>query len=210
MATLTLFMGGQEAVFTREIGYAPPRDQWMAILVDMDAGTWEFVDFFPDQGVFEPEDPMVVLSWDTDANLDLEIWSPQLEYLGDAHHFMAGPDVTSGLLGEEWFVFRDTSQYDFSQGSWIISAYFYDVGPSGQMWTNATITLYMGDHVEVFTSQVEYIPPNDQWMVVLVDMDAGSWELLDYFLDVDGDGLQKADLPGRGRISWLSVEEPGL
>jgi len=74
----------------------------------------------------EPGEVLVELSWETDADLDLEIWTNSeggYRYLADAWELMNAPDVTSGSEGKEWFEFRETQQVDFSAGQWVISPF---------------------------------------------------------------------------------------
>ena len=204
--TLTLTIGGKVETFTKTLGFSSDQNQWLAVSVDMDRGQWEMIDEF-----FEPVtsgtidgDVRVELSWDGDADLDLEIWtetSTSFEYEADASVLMNFPDINDGNQGLEWFEFRETRDHDFSQGTWIISPCFWEVGQSGQSTAVATLKLIIGDETHVFTQGMSTEEPYDQWVALRVNMSLGVWEVINYFdqviPDVEED-YQSEEKPGTG------------
>jgi len=149
-------------------------------------------------------DVRVELSWDGDADLDLEIWtetSTSFEYEADASVLMNFPDINDGNQGLEWFEFRETRDHDFSQGTWIISPCFWEVGQSGQSTAVATLKLIIGDETHVFTQGMSTEEPYDQWVALRVNMSLGVWEVINYFdqviPDVEED-YQSEEKPGTG------------
>jgi hypothetical protein len=129
----------------------------------------------------------VWMSWDADADVDLEVWdSTGNAYLGNSYDF-GGEDVTTGGLGDEYFEFvNHGSDGDFGSGSYVVSAYFVD-GTASE--TDVTLTVQAADgSVETYTRTVEWSPPHDQWHVVRIDAASGDTEIVDTFYESVGGG----------------------
>ena len=134
----------------------------------------------------------VILSWDGGADLDLEIWSEDFEYLGNASAMGSSPDITHGSQGEEWFVFEesalDTGErvIDFSQGRYIISAYYFGPEPAdgiGAVDLTLEVSFPNGWREVAVVDELWYAPPYDQWFALLIDVDAQDYKILDLYLD---------------------------
>ncbi len=92
------FPGGQTETLTRELRYAPPYDQWFALLVDASAGSCKILDFFLEGNL------VALLEWDSAADLDLAVWS----YDDEEVYFpfdCGGYDFAGGWEGLETFCF---------------------------------------------------------------------------------------------------------
>ncbi len=125
----------------------------------------------------EPGAVAAVLQWEGEYGLDLEIWSAQ-QYVGSASWFGESPDLLQGGLGEEWFVFDG----DFSSGRFVISPYF--VGPKTRESLVATLTVVFPDgSTQVFSGNLKYNPPYDQWFALEIDVDREEVVFVDFFLD---------------------------
>lgn len=135
----------------------------------------------------------VVLSWQGPADLDLEIWDEDFNFLGVSSLLGDGPDIANGTHGEEWFVFkkypdkrgtRDSDQqWNFSRGRYIVSPYYY--GPEGGSGpVEATVSIHFPDgRRETISRELLYEQPYDQWFAILVDVSRGSFKILDFFLE---------------------------
>ncbi len=134
----------------------------------------------------------VVLGWEGNFDLDLEIWSDDFVYLGDAFRLSDSPDILHGDDGEEWFVFspHPSTEYppqsdgisDFSSGTYVISPYFN--APETEQAAKATITVIFPEGGEVSISrELLYLPPYDQWFALRVDVETRRVEILDFFND---------------------------
>lgn len=122
----------------------------------------------------------VLLEWDGPYDLDLEIWSQERAYMGDASWLGQSPDAHTG--GREWFIFQDYGHQDFSGGRYVVSPYF--AGPETSSEVTAVLTVVLPDGQEhVFSETLSYWPPYDQWWAVEVDVDAGTVSVLDAFGD---------------------------
>lgn len=120
----------------------------------------------------------VVLSWDGDPDLDLELWSDEFVYLTDS--FVAGPcwDITQGGTGEEYFVFGEG---EYSTGRFILSPYFVE---GVQQRTEARLTVYYPDgRTRTLNRVLDLNPPQDQWFALRVDVDKQEVKILDFFMD---------------------------
>ena len=139
-----------------------------------------------------PGELAVVLSWEGDADLDLEIWTDDFEFLEAASFLGDSPDITRGEQGEEWFAFTEynyidqgTSQ-DYGQGRYIVSVYYYGPEPAeGHGAVEARLDVYYpdGGSETFFVEEMWYTPPYDQWFALLVDADANEVKILDLYLD---------------------------
>ena len=200
MATLTVFFpDGSTRQVQQTLYHSPPYDQWFALLIDVDAGRMEVLDFFDngqplaqDNYQHQPGDFAVVLSWEGDYDLDLEIWSDDIDFLGSAFDLGSSSDITRGGDGEEWFVFREypetaiSREYDlerdFSTGFFVVSPYF--AGPVTDEGVVATLTVIFPDGTSDQLQQTLYFtPPYDQWFALLVDAGEHQIEVLDLFAD---------------------------
>ncbi len=134
----------------------------------------------------------VILQWEGDCDLDLEIWSEDLEYLGAAFDLGDSPDISRGDQGEEWFVFRQYAETDvsrqhdlprdFSRGRFAVSPYFF--GPETEETVLAALTVIFPDGSRhELQRELSYMPPYDQWFAVLVDVDSNDVQILDLFAD---------------------------
>ena len=131
----------------------------------------------------------IVLSWQGDVDMDLELWDEDFNYIGDASVLGSCWDITHGNQGEEYFVFKvhpDTNlsrqhnlPRDFSTGRFLISPYYFDGHGSD---VEVTLTIYYPDgSKEELTGDLSYTPPYDQWFALLVDVDNENVKLLDFF-----------------------------
>jgi S1-C subfamily serine protease len=138
-----------------------------------------------------PDELAVVISWEGNVDLDLEVWSTDFEYIGKAYEIGDSPDISYGEQGEEWFAFTnfetlDGEATDYSSGKYIVSVYYYGPEPAdGQGITDVTLEFYYpsGEKEVVFIEDLWYTPPYDQWFAMIVDADAGSYKLLDLYFD---------------------------
>lgn len=139
-----------------------------------------------------PGELAVVLSWEGDADLDLEIWTEDFEFIDIASMLGDCPDIMKGDQGEEWFAFThytyldDESFADYSHDRYIVSVYYY--GPEPVDETDevfATLDVYFpsGERVTVLMEDLWYTPPYDQWFALLVDAGEESVKILDLYLD---------------------------
>ncbi len=188
-ATLTVyFADGTTRKLTQSLRHQPPYDQWFAILIDVDAQSLETLDFFAvddEQTVryhHQSGDMAAVLQWEGDFDLDLEIWSAELDFLGTSFDLGDSPDKVTGGGGGEWFVFREHRTHDFSSGSFVVSPYF--AGPATDEGVIATlITIFPDGSQQVLEQTLYYQPPYDQWFAVLIDIDNQTMEVLDAFAE---------------------------
>lgn len=135
----------------------------------------------------------VVISWESNVDLDLEIWSTDFEYIGKASQIGDSPDISYGEQGEEWFAFTsyempDGELIDYSSGQYIVSVYYYGPEPAEgdeHGITDVTLEFYYpsGEKEVLFIEDLWYTPPYDQWFAIIVDADAGSYKLLDLYFD---------------------------
>ncbi len=135
-----------------------------------------------EQSWFRPErgEVGVLLEWDGPYDLDLEIWSQERAYMGEASWLGQSPDAYRG--GQEWFVFRDYGHQDFGGGRYVVSPYF--AGPETDDSVTAKLTVVLPDGQEqIYQQDLNYWPPYDQWWAVEVDVDAGTVNMLDPFGD---------------------------
>ncbi len=126
-----------------------------------------------ERGFFDPRpgELGVLLEWDGPYDLDLEIWSPERSYKGDASWLGRSPDAHDG--GREWFVFRDYGLHDFSSGRYVVSPFF--AGPETDDSVTARLTVVLPDgRRQTFRQEVGYWPPYDQWWALEVDADSGT------------------------------------
>lgn len=141
----------------------------------------------------EADQLAVVLTWEGDADIDLEIWSEEYDYLGDASVLGNCWDMIHGDQGEEYFVFTIYPETDltrdfdlptvFDSGRYVISPYYYS-GHGNDV--AVTIEIHYPDgSTEEFPGNVPYQPPYDQWFALLVDVDAGTVKILDFFFDAN-------------------------
>ncbi len=127
----------------------------------------------------------VLLEWDGPYDLDLEVWSPERSYMGDASWLGRSPDAHAG--GSEWFVFRDYGDHDFGRGRYIVSPFF--AGPETDDAVIATLTVvFPNGSRHTYRQELRYWPPYDQWWALEVDVDAGTALELEPF----GDHLESA------------------
>jgi S1-C subfamily serine protease len=138
-----------------------------------------------------PDELAVVISWEGNVDLDLEIWSTDFEFIGTASYLGDSPDISYGEQGEEWFAFTnfttpDGEATDYSSGKYIVSVFYYGPEPEdGQGVTDVTLEFYYpsGEKELVFIEDLWYTPPYDQWFAIIVDADAGSYKILDLYFD---------------------------
>ncbi len=134
----------------------------------------------------------VVLQWEGDLDLDLEIWSDEFEYLGAVFDLGDSPDIGRGDQGEEWFVFREypetsvSREYDlprdFSRGRFVVSPFFF--GPETEETVQAVLTVIFPDgSTQQLQQELSYLPPYDQWFAMVIDVDRNDAEVLDAFAD---------------------------
>lgn len=135
----------------------------------------------------------VVLSWEGAIDMDLEVWTEDFVYLGDASILGECWDIFHGDQGEEYFEFKaypetDLSREygfptDFRSGRYIISPFYYD-GPGHN--ARVTLTIYYPDgSTDDLIGEVAYQFPYDQWFALMVDVDAETVKLLNFFADCD-------------------------
>lgn len=148
----------------------------------------------------QPGEFAVKLSWNCDADLDLELWDAQFNYLGDAFAFGDCWDIVDGRTGEEYFVFGGEN---FNEGQFIISPYFVQ-GGTGR--TTATLTLYFPDgRRQAWEQTLVFDPPGDQWFAIRVDLDTQTVKTLDFFMDAPTIALLEWE--GKGDLD-LIVYDP--
>jgi S1-C subfamily serine protease len=180
-----MFPGGKEHSYQQGVSYWPPYDQWWVVEIDVDAETAIGLEPFGDHAGsarydHSPGELAVVLSWEGDFDLDLEIWSEDFEFINNAPFIGESPDISNGDEGEEWFVFRRYSVGDYSSGRYVISPYLF--GPETDAAVTAVVTVHFPDgRTQSVSRPLEYQPPYDQWFAVLVDVDRGAVEILDFF-----------------------------
>jgi hypothetical protein len=140
----------------------------------------------------QPGEFAVVLSWEGNADLDLELWSEDYELLGTAAMLSGSPDISHGSQGEEWFVFKehqspgDGSLNDYSSGRYVISAYYWGPEPAegiGTAEVELSVVFPDGRREVVLTEELWYSPPYDSWFTLLIDADSGDFKILDFFID---------------------------
>lgn len=125
-------------------------------------------------------DLAVILEWEGEFDLDLEIWSEERNYIGNASWLGGSPDIFHGEHGAEWFVFQEQESYDFSRGRFVISSYFYGPDTDESAW--ATLTVFLPDGSKKSIDQeLYYLPPYDQWLAVEIDVDQEQFVVLDVF-----------------------------
>jgi len=151
-------------------------------------GSTQTVSFFEHR----PGELAVVLSWEGDADLDLEIWSADFEFIETASMLGDSPDITRGGQGEEWFAFTNYSYInegftvDYGEGRYIVSVFYYGPEPAdGIGAVTAKLDVYYpdGESETFFIEELWYTPPYDQWFALLVDVDAGAVKILDLYMD---------------------------
>ncbi len=146
----------------------------------------------------------VVLSWQGDADLDLEIWTTDFEFIGAASVLGDSPDINYGGGGEEWFAFTSyvsaggEDPADYSSGRYLVAVYYYGPEPdTGAGQAEASVSVYYPDGSnELFmVEELLYSPPYDQWFCLLVDADRGEVKLLDLYFDAPLVALLEWDSP---------------
>lgn len=137
----------------------------------------------------QPGEFAVVLRWEGDPDLDLELWSPDFVYLGDAFDLGDCWDITQGGTGEEYFVFGSG---DFAEGRFIVSPYFVD---GRRQRTEAELTVHFPDgRTQTLTRVLQMEPPGDQWFALIVDVDKAEVKVMDFFMDGRSVALLEWDL----------------
>ncbi|GEM_PF-4033520 len=118
------------------------------------------------------------LEWEGRFDLDLEVWSTEGNYLGDAHWIGRSPDILDGSHGQEWLAFKDYGHYDLSRGRYILSPFF--AGPETDEPVEARLRIVQSDGQEIRLQQdLYYHPPGDQWYAVEICADTGEVAILD-------------------------------
>lgn len=139
-----------------------------------------------------PGELAVVLNWEGEADLDLEIWTADFEFIGAAPFIGDSPDITQGSQGEEWFAFTryetadNGEMADYSSGKYLVAVYYYGPEPAdGIGETEATIGVYYPDgSSEIYLIEdLWYSPPYDQWFTLLVDAGEENIKVLDLYFD---------------------------
>lgn len=134
----------------------------------------------------------VVLSWEGNADLDLEIWSNEFYYLGTAYELGDSPDIIEGVEGEEWFVFKDQpfslteERLDFTKGSYLVSVNYFGPEPENDIDTiNAEILFYFpdGSYEILHADKLKHSSPYDYWFALVVDVDKQDYIILDCYYD---------------------------
>jgi hypothetical protein len=122
----------------------------------------------------------VWLSWDAPVDMDLEIWDAAGESMIAAAYQYSGDDIQTGGVGDEYFEFSNYSDYDFSTGEYVVSAYY--VGSDDGSDPDATVTLTTQDidgRVQTFTKTVRWDPGYDQWHAVRIQASTGQVTTVD-------------------------------
>ncbi len=185
-AVLTAYLpDGETITVEQELAFMPPRDQWHAMEINVESASVKILDLFPEPRAqtgysHTPGELAVLLHWEGDFDLDLELWTEDFEYLGNASWIADTPDAQTGAEAPEWFVFDSYLDAEYSTGRYIVSPYFY--GPVGDDAVTAHLTVVFrdGERMELRRS-LYYEPPRDQWFAVLVDVDTGEVNVLDTF-----------------------------
>jgi hypothetical protein len=134
----------------------------------------------------------VVLSWEGNIDLDLEIWTEDFQYIDLASELCESPDITNGTRGEEWFVFEgqyvdfEGKEIDFTTGRYVVSVYYHGPEPDdgmGEVDAEITIALPDGTMDKIQIKELLYSPPYDQWFAVLIDVETQESKTLDLFID---------------------------
>lgn len=139
-------------------------------------------------------DLAVVLSWEGNVDLDLEIWSEDFQFIGSAADFGDSPDITHGNQGEEWIIFRDFSiaggedDIKLSRGRYIVTVFYAGPNPtesdSGLAYPLLTFHYKNDSQVLTLEQEIWYDYPYETWFAVLVDADTGDFKIMDLFIDV--------------------------
>ncbi len=146
--------GKKEVVFIEDLWYTPPYDQWFAMIVDADEGSYKLLDLYFDT-------PLVaMLEWDSEADLDLYIWSERYDENFTPSLFWYGYDIIDGTVGLESFRFGtfeiDGQDYDFSSGMHDV---LVAMDNPGNPETNATLTL-VSSELELVRFNFTFTPDN--------------------------------------------------
>lgn len=195
IATITVYLSDGEIIeLTQSLTGGYPYYQWFPLLIDAETNEVEILDFFADEvGIpdyaivadyysHKPGDFAVVLSWDQAVDLDLEIWDGDLSFLGRAAWYGDSYDVFDGRTGEEWFVFKNHYDHDYSTGQYIVSIYQHDSALTTTCEAKLTVFLPTGEEF-ILQQQLQNIFPYSQWFAVLIDTDKQSVHVLDKFGD---------------------------
>lgn len=192
-AKLTVFFpDGDVEVMEQEISPEYPHDQWYAFILDVDQETIEILDYagevydspyihFDPEYIHEEGEFAVVLQWDGDVDLDLEVWTDDYDYINTGYGFGDSPDIFSGYEGEERLILKEYSEHDFTSGRYIFSAFNY--GPIIDDPVYAQFKVYFPDGTyEIIQQQDRGIETMyEQWFAVLVDVDREILETLDFY-----------------------------
>lgn len=137
-ASLTVhYPDGSTEDLDGDIAEQSPWDQWFALLVDVDDTEVKLMDFFASS------ETIVLLEWDTGADLDLLVWDHEVgEYFHPSH--FGGHDVMDGTVGVEVFAFDRYADNDFSRGHMDVDVKMQE---PGNPETRATVTLIQGGGV---------------------------------------------------------------
>ncbi len=200
----------------QNLNFAVPVDMVVSLLED--AGPQMtvasvFMEGYTGESAYQhqPGELAVTLSWDGPYDLDLEIWSEDFEFLGTASELGESPDIIHGDQGQEWFVFRQYPETDFSReydlhrdfstGDFVVSPYFF--GPQTAETVLATLTVILPDGREHRVQQnLQYMPPYDQWFAAVVDVDSGSMQVLDLFADEESSAYEHQPGELAVTLSW--------
>lgn len=141
-----------------------------------------------------PGEFAVALSWRGDADLDLEIWTEDFEFIASAAEIGESPDIMQGGQGQEWITFRehalgvDGQTIDLSEGRFIVTVFYSGPEPgendSGTADAELTIFYPDGREIVVLGEEIWYQYPYETWFALIVDPIAADYKILDLFVDV--------------------------
>ena len=139
-----------------------------------------------------PGELAVVLNWEGDVDLDLEIWTADFEFMEIAAILGDSPDIIKGGQGEEWFAFTtytyldDETTADYSEGRYMVAVYYYGPEPAdefGEVAASLDVFYPDGTRESLLMEHLWYGHPYNQWFALLVDAGTDTVKVLDFYLD---------------------------
>lgn len=111
----------------QNLNFAVPVDH-IYLLMERDPLNFQIGEYFSTAGSlgsaseykWTPGELAVVLSWEGDADLDLELWDENLVYLGQSFVVGSSKDILDGRQGDEWISFANSG---VESGKYIIAVY---------------------------------------------------------------------------------------
>ncbi|OPL07570.1 MAG: hypothetical protein AVO33_04535 [delta proteobacterium ML8_F1] len=131
----------------------------------------------------------VVLSWEDSIDLDLELWTGDLEFVGHVSSYGRSPDIVDGSQGDEWIILNDTG---IELEDYIIAVYNNDWTKEDE--TELTLEIYYPDgHIEEISAVIYSVIPYDQWYGFKLNTRTLTVKHLDFFFDSETVALLEWD-----------------